>query len=212
MHFSSSGTKIKMKPDDIRTRIQVDSWIELYWQRNIMDICIINTLIFVLQVVKMLIVVLATFIVTWLPSMLMEIIRYNHKAKRPGKCLINLRHTSGVNCCFSFAFLFGCFLCINTTKTDGTTSILTDQHKHLWHWLPPYYHIFIGFLHLHLEKCMGEWTVTVNTLFIENFSSSSYLVNYFIKFLLFVCREYRWSPLEYSGKCHHIVSHTINVH
>ena len=33
----------------------------------------------------MLIVVLVTFVVTWLPSMLMEIIRYHHKAKPKGK-------------------------------------------------------------------------------------------------------------------------------
>ena len=32
----------------------------------------------------MLVVVLVTFMVTWLPSMLMEIIRYHHKAAPPG--------------------------------------------------------------------------------------------------------------------------------
>ncbi len=37
------------------------------------------------QVVKMLVVVLAVFVVTWLPSMLMQIIRYHHKAKPPGE-------------------------------------------------------------------------------------------------------------------------------
>ena len=33
----------------------------------------------------MLVIVLVTFAVTWLPSVLMDIIRYHHKAEPPGR-------------------------------------------------------------------------------------------------------------------------------
>ena len=44
-----------------------------------MILCFLNV-----QGVKMLIAVLITFVITWLPSMLMEIIRYNHVAQPKG--------------------------------------------------------------------------------------------------------------------------------
>ena len=83
------------KHDDLATRVQVSTCFEISYVLFVyrvffcprspiyMYIYPCNNISFT-QVVKMLVVVLVTFVVTWLPSILMEIIRYHHKATPPG--------------------------------------------------------------------------------------------------------------------------------